>query len=116
MSNDGISGLGTDESASAGLGSHESAAATKEDMVLPLAAQGNSRRLSQEIVLPKEPLFLPVLDQIKDDAAAALVHQVFAFTHTHTHLQMRMRTCISPPILCFVSYRSPPACHHFSFT
>ena len=75
----------TPSNASAGLGAHESVAATKEDMVLPLAIHGTSRRPSQEIVLPKEPLFLPVSDHSKDDAAAALVHQVFAFTHTHKH-------------------------------
>ena len=76
---------------SAGLGAHESASATKEDMVLPLAP-------SQEIVLPKEPLFLPVSDHSKDDAAAALVHQVFSFTHTHT--------CISK-CACALVFLSP---------
>jgi hypothetical protein len=77
----------TPSNAREGLGAHESDAAAKEDMVLPLAAQGASRRPSQEIVLPKEPSFLPVSDHSKDDAAAALVHQVFHLhTRTHTHL------------------------------
>ena len=87
---------------SAGLGAHESASATKEDMVLPLAAEGTTssdgRLPSQEIVLPKEPLFLPVSDHSKDDAAAALVHQVFSFTHTHT--------CISK-CACALVFLSP---------
>jgi hypothetical protein len=111
----------TPSNASACLGAHESAAATQEDMVLPLAIQGTSRRPSQEIVLPKEPLFLPVSDHSKDDAAAALVHQVFAFTHTHTHTHISNGACalvfLSPFRVLWHIAPHPPAMispSHFS--